>query len=78
MPKLPVITAKTLVSTLKKLGFHPHHQTGSHLQMKHPDGRRTTIPVHSGKDIRKGTLRAILRDLNLDPANFIQLLRSKK
>jgi hypothetical protein len=33
--------------------------------MRHPDGRRTTVPVHAGRDIRPGTLRNILRDTSL-------------
>jgi hypothetical protein len=30
--------------------------------MKSDDGRYTTIPVHSGKDIPKGLLRKIIRE----------------
>jgi len=30
--------------------------------MRHPDGRRMTVPVHAGRDIRPGVLRNILRD----------------
>jgi hypothetical protein len=27
--------------------------------MRHPDGRGTTVPVHQGRDVAKGTLRGI-------------------
>ncbi len=40
MPKLPVIKARVLLKTLQKLGFYEYHQVGSHIQLKHPDGRR--------------------------------------
>jgi ubiquinone/menaquinone biosynthesis C-methylase UbiE len=30
--------------------------------MRHPDGRGTTVPVHQGRDVAKGTLRGILSD----------------
>ncbi|MBU1472936.1 type II toxin-antitoxin system HicA family toxin [Patescibacteria group bacterium] len=45
MPKLPVIKAKNLLSALQKAGFAKHHQAGSHIQLKHADGRRVTIPL---------------------------------
>ena len=47
MPKLSPINSKDLIKILEKLGFENVHQKGSHVRMKHADGRRTTIPVHS-------------------------------
>lgn len=41
--------------------------------MKHADGRRVTIAVHPGRDIPKGTLRAILRDANVTPEQLMAL-----
>lgn len=38
---------------------------GSHLFLRHPDGRTTTVPIHSGETIGPGLLRAILRDVEL-------------
>ena len=52
MPKLPVVKARELIKTLNKLGFYKYHQAGSHIQLKHPDGRRTTVPNHPNKEIR--------------------------
>jgi predicted RNA binding protein YcfA (HicA-like mRNA interferase family) len=63
MPKLPIITSSKLIRALKKLGFYEHHQVGSHLQLKHSDGRRTTVAVHQGKDIPRKTM-------NLRPASW--------
>ena len=40
MPKLPVINYKKLTKVLKGLDFFEHRQSGSHLIMKHQDGRR--------------------------------------
>jgi len=28
--------------------------------MRHPDGRTVSVPVHSGRDMPKGTLRSVL------------------
>ncbi len=45
MPRLPAVKADKLLKTLLKLGFEKYHQVGSHIQLKHADGRRTTIPI---------------------------------
>ena len=33
--------------------------------MIHPDGRRTTVPVHGKRDVGRGLLRQIMRDTDL-------------
>jgi predicted RNA binding protein YcfA (HicA-like mRNA interferase family) len=65
MTKLPVLKAEELVAALKRNGFIAGRQKGSHLRMKHSDGRVTSIPVHQGQDIGRGLLRKILRDIEL-------------
>jgi predicted RNA binding protein YcfA (HicA-like mRNA interferase family) len=51
---------------LEKLGFRVTRKSkGSHWQLEHADGRRTTVPVHKGRDIGPGLLRKILRDCEL-------------
>jgi len=75
MPKLPAIKARKLFKALKKLGFYKYHQAGSHIQLKHVDGRRTTIPYHPNKEIRRGTLKAIIDDLELTVEEFIEVLK---
>lgn len=75
MPKLPTLTSKKLVKVLVKLGFEKHRQKRtSHLIMIHPDKRRCVVPIHPSKDIPKGTLKAILRDIEItagDLKNFL-------
>lgn len=75
MPKLPVIKAQKLLNVLKKHGFYKYHQVGSHIQLKHADGRRTTIPYHQRKEIRRGTLKAIIDDLDMTIEEFIKSLK---
>ena len=65
MPKLPVIKAKDLIKILNKIGFLEHRQKGSHLILKHNDGRRVIVAIHTSKDIPVGTLKAILKDMKL-------------
>ncbi len=75
MPKLPVVKARELLKALKKHGFYKHHQIGSHIQLKHSDGRRTTIPYHPTQEIRRGTLKAIIDDLNMTVEEFTKALK---
>jgi predicted RNA binding protein YcfA (HicA-like mRNA interferase family) len=42
--------------------------------MRHPDGRGTTVPVHQGRDVAKGTLRGILADIGMTIAALQRLL----
>lgn len=55
MPKLPVISGKELIKAFKKLGFTSSSQKGSHIKMKHPDGRTVIIPNH--QQLKPGTLK---------------------
>ncbi len=50
-------------------------QRGSHVRLRHGDGRVTTVPVHSGHDIGRGLLRKILRDSEMTPEDFLNLLK---
>ena len=75
MPKLPVLKARELFKILKKLGFYKYHQVGSHIQLKHADGRRTTIPYHPRLEIRRGTLKAIIEDLSMTVEEFTEAIK---
>ena len=35
---------------------------------------RTTVPVHGNRNLKIGTLRSILRDVDISPAEFERLL----
>jgi predicted RNA binding protein YcfA (HicA-like mRNA interferase family) len=73
--QLPAITGARLVKALQAAGFILTTTRGSHHRLKHPDGRATTVPVHAGKDVPKGTLRSILRDTGLSADDLRRLLR---
>lgn len=63
--RLPSLTALQMIAILQRHGFEIIRQRGSHTVMKHPDGPWTTVPVHKGRDLAKGTIRQILRDTGL-------------
>ncbi len=75
MPKLPTVTARELITALEKIDFAIVRQKGSHVRMRHEDGRVVTIPVHAGKIIGKGLLLKILRDSDLTKETFTELLK---
>ena len=59
-PQSPRLTAREVIKQLKKHGFIKISQTGSHLKLFNPQTQRTAIvPVHKGKMIPIGTLKAI-------------------
>ena len=62
--QLAEMSARKLRKILKKEGCVELRQKGSHLQVK--CGRcQGTVPVHGNKDIKKGTLGAIERSLEV-------------
>ena len=65
MAKLPKISGKELCKVLEKLGFEKVYGKGSHVRFKHPDGRRTVVPVHGNEDLGPGLLTAILKQIKI-------------
>jgi len=74
MTKLPQIKPKRIKKVLIKLGFFSRKGKGSHIVFKHADGRRTVVPVHN-RPIRTGTLRAILKQIDLTTEDFLKLVK---
>ena len=57
------ISARRLIQALRRLGYQPIRQAGSHIRLMH-DGnaaRKITVPDHD--PIKMGTLNAILDDV---------------
>ena len=74
MTRLPRLKGKELVRALERAGFSVDRTRGSHVFLRHPDGRTTVVPVHSGETIGPGLLRAILRDVELSVDELADLL----
>jgi len=68
------IPAKKVIKLLKKIGFEVVRQRGSHVILKHPDGRVTVVPVHSGEDIGRGLLSKIIKDTKITREQFLKVL----
>lgn len=72
--RLPSLVAEEVIRALEKAGFQVVRQRGSHVRMRHADGRVVTVPVHPGKDVAPGLLRKILRDAELSREALLELL----
>jgi predicted RNA binding protein YcfA (HicA-like mRNA interferase family) len=70
MTRLPRLRGKEIVRVLQRLGFIVDRVRGSHVLLKHPDGRATVVPVHSGETIGPGLFRSILRDIEMSLEEF--------
>ena len=75
MSRLPIVGFRELEKVLLHLGFEAVRQKGSHVFYRHPDGRTTTVPHHPGRDIARPLIREILREVDLTPEEFQDLLR---
>jgi len=74
LSRLRPVKAEKVVKALSKLGFQTVRQKGSHLVMKHQDGRITVIPIHSGEDLGRGILRQIAHDAKIRKEEFAKML----
>ena len=73
MSKLPVVKPRMVISALKKFGFVEFRQKGSHKIFVKGD-LQVVVPQHN-RDMKKGTLRRIIKDLGLSVEEFKSLLR---
>ncbi len=74
MSKLRALKSSEVLSALTRAGFQRVRQRGSHVRLRHPDGRVVTVPEHGSQDLGRGLLRKILRDADLSVDEFLNLL----
>ncbi|HEY6537367.1 MAG TPA: type II toxin-antitoxin system HicA family toxin [Candidatus Nitrosocosmicus sp.] len=54
----------------KHYGFTVERQSGSHIQLKHKDGRRVTVPRHN--PIKVGVLKSIIEQAKTSQEDFLK------
>jgi predicted RNA binding protein YcfA (HicA-like mRNA interferase family) len=69
MPKLPRVTGREMVRFLERESFQLLRVRGSHHYMSKGE-LRTSVPVHGNRELKIGTLRSILRDIQMSPSEF--------
>ena len=76
MAKLPRISGEEMVRFLEREGFALIRIRDSHHVLQH-GSLHTTVPVHGNRDLKIGTLRKVLRDVELSPTEFERRLRGQ-
>ena len=71
--KLPLVSGRQAVKALTRLGFIEVSRKGSHVKMKHEDGRMIVFPFHD--EIDRFTLKGALADADIAPEAFVDALR---
>lgn len=76
MPKLPILSGKKLIKALSKLGFQHIRTTGSHAILNKIDKEKgkVTVPVPLHKELAKGTLKSIMRQININLEGLLELI----
>lgn len=70
--KLPLLNGGELIKILGKFGFKAARQKGSHVYLKHDDGRCTVVPVHANREIGRGLLKRILNEAEISREEFLE------
>lgn len=74
--RLPSLKPRDVICALEKAGFVITRSKGSHHRLVHASDptRQTTVSVHKGKDMPRGTLRDIIDQAGFTVDEFLDLL----
>lgn len=73
--KIPRVTADKAIRAREKVGFVLARQSGSHKIYKSKEGKRITIPYHSGKILHPKIIKRIIQAADLSVEKFIELMK---
>jgi len=74
MSRMPMLSWREVEAGLIRAGFKFDRQKGSHIVYYHPKTNRTVVlPRH--QEIKRGTFREIIREMNISEDEFRKLLR---
>ena len=71
--KLPLLSGRQVLVALTRLGFVEVHRKGSHIKMKHQDGRVIVFPYHD--EVDRYTLKGALHDADIEVADFLKQVK---
>ena len=73
MSKFPRVSGRDAVRALEKIGLYVKRQHGSHIILRRDNPfAQTVVPDH--KELDRGTLRAILRQIDVSVDDFCSLI----
>jgi len=72
----PDVNSKQIIKIVEKLGFVLVRQSGSShaIYRRESDGRRTTIPIHGKKSLKRKTIKSICKDVGITVKELKSLL----
>lgn len=74
MSKVSPLKPEDVIRKLRKLGFEGPVSGGRHLRMIHSGKRQiVSVPMHRGRDVGVGLIRAILRQAGITPEEWNDL-----
>ena len=74
MPRLPAISGKKAVDAFEKAGWQVTRREGSHIILTKA-GMPTVLSIPDHREVRRGTLRSLIRKAGLSVEEFITLVR---
>ena len=75
MSKLGNYPGDIIVRAFQNAGWFVSRQKGSHVILEKPGHEATlSVPVHKGKDVKRGTLRRLIKDAGMTVDDFINHL----
>ena len=74
MSRYPALSGKQPLLALQRMGFELIRVRGSHHFLRHRDGRKTVVPVHSSEIIGPGLLNSILRQVQISRDKLFEQL----
>ncbi len=74
MARLPAVSGRQAVAAFQSAGFEVRRRRGSHIIMVKP-GTPQTLSVPDHRQLKPGTLRALIRKADLTVDGFAELLK---
>ena len=71
-PRLGSYKPREFIRKIRKAGFSPDHQTGSHAILINDRAVRLVVPIHA-KEMKRGLLMDLLKQAGLKPEEFARL-----
>ena len=76
MPRIPVIKAKDFHKCLLDYGCVGVRVKGSHHRVFNPrTNKYSTVAIHGGDDLDKGSFSGVLNQLDIDPDDFLDFIK---
>ena len=72
--RLPRVGPDKVIKFLKRKGFTPVRQSGSHMIFRNESGVRVTLPYHAKKTLHPKLIKSILADTKTTVEEFNDLI----